>query len=135
MLNIRIIVVFSHQATCLMLCFGLAGIAVGLGARYPHLRETSPSRIAAGFGGTLCLVISTLFIIVMVLCTALPTHYYLIQLGNPMQNALAESDALENINYLKGWIALGWCAMLILGVLATWIPMRVGFKHFCRMET
>ena len=37
-----------HQSTCLMLCLGLSGIAVGLGARLPNLREQSPSRIAAG---------------------------------------------------------------------------------------
>ena len=43
----------------------------------PNLREESPSKIAAGFGGTLNLVVSTLFILVVVLLTALPSHFYL----------------------------------------------------------
>ncbi len=63
MLDISPLVMASHQLTCLILCFGLAGIAVGMGARLPNLREPSPSRIAAGFGGTLCLVVSTLYIL------------------------------------------------------------------------
>ena len=56
------------------LCSGLAGIAVGLGAMMPDLRESSPSKIAAGFGGTLNLVISALFIMLVVLMTAIPWH-------------------------------------------------------------
>ena len=60
-----------------MLCFGLAGIAVGFGAWFPNPREDSPSRLAAGFGGTMTLVVSTLYILILVLMTALPTHFRL----------------------------------------------------------
>ncbi len=77
LLRVPILILFSHQLTCLVLCLGLAGLAVGLGAWLPNLREESPSRIAAGFGGTLTLVSSTLFILFIVLMTALPTHFYL----------------------------------------------------------
>ena len=51
--------------TLLILCFGVSGISVGLGARFPDMRETDPSKIAAGFGGTLNLVASLLFIFVV----------------------------------------------------------------------
>ena len=78
MLRVSVLVVASHQLTCLVLCLGLAGIAVGFGAWLPSLREESPSRIAAGFGGTLTLVSSTLFILFVVLLTALPTHFFLV---------------------------------------------------------
>ncbi len=43
-------VVAVHQLQCLLLCSGLAAMAVGLGAKLPNLRETSPARIASGFG-------------------------------------------------------------------------------------
>ena len=33
-----------HLLTCLMLCVGLSALAVGMGARMPNLRETSPSK-------------------------------------------------------------------------------------------
>ena len=72
MLRVHTLVLVSHQLTCLVLCVGLAGIAVGLGAWLPSLREESPSRIAASFGGTMTLVVSTLYILIVVLLTALP---------------------------------------------------------------
>ena len=43
----------------------------------PDLRAHSPSKIAAGFGGTLNLVISAGYIVVIVLLTALPVHLHL----------------------------------------------------------
>ena len=67
MLQISPLVVAIHQLTCLLLCVGLSGIAVGLGAKMPDLREESPSKIAAGFGGTLSLVISAIYIVIVVL--------------------------------------------------------------------
>lgn len=49
----------------------LSGLAVGLGALFPNLKEDNPSKIVSGFGGTLCLVASfiyiTLFIALLVL--------------------------------------------------------------------
>ena len=44
-------VVAVHLAAAALLSIGLAGVAVGLGAVLPDLRESSPSRIASGFGG------------------------------------------------------------------------------------
>ena len=41
----------------------------------PDLRAHSPSKIAAGFGGTLNLVISAAYIVIVVLLTALPVHF------------------------------------------------------------
>ena len=78
MLRVSALIVGVHQLTCILLCLGLASIAVGLGATMPNFRETSPSKIAAGFGGTLNLVLSALYIIVIVVLTALPCHFYLI---------------------------------------------------------
>ena len=50
MLNISTDMLLVHQITCFSLCCGLSAIAVGLGA-CPTCGETSPSKIAAGFGG------------------------------------------------------------------------------------
>ena len=51
-----------HMGMVAVLCFGLSGISVGLGARLPNLKESDPSKIAAGFGGTLNLLVSLVFI-------------------------------------------------------------------------
>ena len=132
MLRVPILILFSHQLTCLLLCLGLAGIAVGLGAWLPNLREESPSRIAAGFGGTLTLVSSTLFILFVVLLTALPTHFFL-----AAQAAGSASDFVGRAHlqawFLWWWIA-GTAASIVLGAVATFLPLRVGFRAFREME-
>ena len=78
MLQVPMLVIAVHQLTCVLLCLGLASIAVGFGAMMPNFHETSPSKIAAGFGGTLNLVLSALYIMVVVVLTALPCHFYLL---------------------------------------------------------
>jgi ABC-2 type transport system permease protein len=51
---------------------GLCGLAVGLGALFPNLKEDNPSKIVSGFGGTLCLVISFIYIVLYVTLIAIP---------------------------------------------------------------
>jgi ABC-2 type transport system permease protein len=50
----------------------LSGLAVGLGVLFPNFKEDNPSKIVSGFGGTLCLVASFLYITVFVSSVALP---------------------------------------------------------------
>ncbi|HEY1378857.1 MAG TPA: hypothetical protein VGF55_18800, partial [Gemmataceae bacterium] len=45
-----------HLAAAAVVAVGLSGLSVGLGAVVPNFRETDPSRIAVGFGGTLNLI-------------------------------------------------------------------------------
>ncbi len=118
MLQISNWVVLLHQLTCCTLCLGLSGIAVGLGAIMPSARETSPSKIAAGFGGTLNLVLSAIYIVAVVLLTALPCHFYL-ETEKP---------------WVRWWLIGGVSMALILGVLATWLPMRQGLRAFRTWE-
>ena len=93
MLRVSPKILASHQLTCVILCFGLSGIAVGLGAKMPSLREQSPSRIAAGFGGTLNLVFSTLYIILVVLLTAVPVQWPLKSLTLRIRSAVPASHS------------------------------------------
>jgi ABC-2 type transport system permease protein len=50
----------------------LSGLAVGLGAVFPNFKEENPSKIVSGFGGTLCLVGSFIYITIFVSLVALP---------------------------------------------------------------
>ncbi len=132
MLRVDPLIVASHQLTCLILCFGLSGIAVGLGARIPNLREQSPARIAAGFGGTLNLVLSTLYILVVVLLTAVPSHFYL---GGASWTAVQFlPSAVRFESWVRVWLFAGTAASLVLGGLATAIPLAIGFRAFRRLE-
>ena len=132
MLNAWPIVLISHQLTCLMLCLGLSGIAVGFGAWLPSLRDESPSRIAAGFGGTLTLVISTLYILVVVLFTALPMHFYLVAEYATTSRGLYVDANIEG--WILAWLAGGILGSVLLGILATWLPLGIGLRAFRRLE-
>jgi ABC-2 type transport system permease protein len=128
MLNVSPLVIGVHQLTCILLCMGLASIAVGLGAMMPNFHETSPSKIAAGFGGTLNLVLSALYIMVIVVLTALPCHFYLIAGDGPW------GDALWSPQDLRIWLIGGISAALVVGVVATVVPLYRGLRAFRRLE-
>lgn len=53
-----------------LLSFGLNGLAVGLGVLFPNLRESNAAKIVSGFGGTLCLVGSFVYILIFILLLA-----------------------------------------------------------------
>ncbi len=133
MLQVPMVVVASHQLTCVILSVGLSGIAVGLGARFPNLRESSPSRIAAGFGGTLALVLSTVYILAVVLLSALPCHLYLAagQSGHPIGLLAEVADVHRMLTYC---LLAGTVGSVGLGFLATVVPLRIGFRAFQQIE-
>ena len=116
-----------HQLVCWAICIGLSAIAVGLGAKFPNLREPSPAKIAAGFGGTLNLVVSAIFIIVTVLTVAFPCYHWV--------------ESMDDGGASK-WFGLGSLSLLLLSILlaslmavaATVLPLRIGLTAFRRME-
>jgi ABC-2 type transport system permease protein len=128
MLNVPPLVIGVHQLTCVLLCLGLASFAVGLGAMMPNFQETSPSKIAAGFGGTLNLVLSALYIMVVVVFTALPCHFYLLAGKGPWGT---EFFSAEN---LKMWLIIGTTAAIVVGAIATIVPLRRGLRAFRQLE-
>ena len=128
MLNVSLMVILVHQLICLLLCIGLSGMAVGLGALMPNFSDQSPSKIAAGFGGTLNLVLSALYILVVVLLTALPCHFYLMASGTEMSPRMLQHD------YLNFWLTAGITVSLIIALIVTIVPMRMGLKAFRRLE-
>ncbi len=131
MLGVSPVVLASHQLTSLILCVGLSGIAVGLGARLPNLREQSPSRIAAGFGGTLNLTISTLYILAVVLLTAFPCNFFLAA-QQAADHLPADRFVIDRQTQI--WLLGATAASLVLGVLATVVPLRIGFRAFRQLE-
>jgi ABC-2 type transport system permease protein len=132
MLRVDWLIAVSHQVTCLVLCVGLSGIAVGLGAGMPSPREQSPSRIAAGFGGTLNLVASTLYIILVVLLTAVPAHFYFASIHSGAADMMVERFALSP--WLVWWLLWGTIGSVVLGAAATFLPLWLGFRALRRFE-
>jgi ABC-2 type transport system permease protein len=132
MLGISRSLIWVHEICCVVLCMGLSGIAVCLGARMPDLRESSPAKIAAGFGGTLCLVLSSLFIMLVVVIAATPTHLAMATRafggGGPPPTGL--------LGWASGPQGTATSLLLIgfLGVVATFLPLELGLRAFRRLE-
>jgi ABC-2 type transport system permease protein len=130
MLQVPAPIIVVHQIACVVLCLGLSAIAVGLGAKMPDLRENSPSKIAAGFGGTLNLVISAIFIVIVILFTALPVHL----------NLAAQSEQYANAGPLfqflgsPAGIATGITLTIVTGLVSTVWPLSIGLRAFRQLE-
>jgi ABC-2 type transport system permease protein len=124
MLEMPVEVFLLHTLTLAVLAVGLSGLSVGLGASMPNFRETDPSKIAAGFGGTLNLVASLLFLLFTLGLMALPWHLqkaFLKNAGSP----LPQGGLL---------VILGTITGLFLGGLTVVFPLRMGIRSLQRME-
>jgi ABC-2 type transport system permease protein len=132
MLGLHWRLVVIHEVCCVVLCMGLSGIAVGLGARMPELRESSAAKISSGFGGTLSLVVSSLFIMVVVIVAAIPTHLFLLAhaLGT---SRLASKGFLAWAGGPQGTLA-SLVVVVVVGLTATLIPLRLGLRAFRTLE-
>lgn len=66
MLKLSHDLVLLHGVAVVLQTLGLCGIAAGLGTLFPNLEETNSAKIVSGFGGTLCLICSFLYILAFV---------------------------------------------------------------------
>lgn len=55
--------ILFFSASILMMSYGLTSLALSLGALVPNFREANPARIVSGFGGTVCLIASFVYIV------------------------------------------------------------------------
>ena len=64
--------ILFFMAAMIMLSYGLTALALALGTLLPDFREQNPARIVSGFGGTLCLISSFLYILASIGVLILP---------------------------------------------------------------
>ena len=122
-----------HQLTCLAQSCGLCALAVGMGAQFPDLREPSPAKISSGFGGTMTLVLSVAFILLIVSVNGVATcgwmHY---ADGDIDSDWFARSHWTEYGTFAS--VILGALITVILGLVATISPLQAGIRHLQRIE-
>ena len=115
MLSIPLERILYFTLTVGVMAFTLNALAVGLGAVYPNFREDNPSKIVSGFGGTLCLVLSFLYIIGMLSLMAATSRW-----------AFGGSSAVI--------FGLGWGLFLGGSFLLGWLPLRAGIRKMASVE-
>jgi ABC-2 type transport system permease protein len=104
------------SAAVTIMTFTLNGLAIGLGALYPNLKEDNPSKIVSGFGGTFCLVLSFLYILGSVV---------LLAVGSPWSRRGAPPPWL---------VAACWFGFAALSMLLGWLPLKLGLRRAARFE-
>jgi ABC-2 type transport system permease protein len=89
---------------------------LGLGAIYPNFREENPAKIVSGFGGTLCLALSFMYIVgaITSLAIASPWGWH------------GEASLL--------WILSGWSIFAALSLTLGWLPYRLGLRRVQSLE-
>ncbi len=121
MLNLSLSRVLLFAATIVIMSASLSAIAVGLGTLFPNLREDNPSKIVSGFGGTLCLVLSFIYILLMMTCLILPV-------------AVSGPEAV-----LKGTVhpvvaTAATLTALLVSACACFIPLKLAYRKAAMME-
>ena len=100
-------------AVVTVMTFALNGLAVGLGVLYPNIKETNPNKIVSGFGGTLCFVLSSVYIIA----------------------ALALLVAGGSGLHARAGLALGCITGFVgLSCAVGWFPMKLALRQLKNFE-
>jgi ABC-2 type transport system permease protein len=87
-----------------IMTFALNGLAIGLGVLYPNFKDANPAKIVSGFGGTLCLVLSSVYIIASIALLVFGTG----GLHARASWALGSTSAFVLLSLLIGWLPLRW---------------------------
>ena len=100
-------------AVITVMTFALNGLAIGLGVLYPNMKEANPNKIVSGFGGTLCFVLSSFYILASLL---------LLGLGEAGLHASA------------AWAAEGIIGFVLLSACVGWAPLKLGLQQLKNFE-
>jgi ABC-2 type transport system permease protein len=116
-------------ATVVLMSFTLCGIAVGVGALFPNFStgstanrpDDNPAKIVSGFGGTLCFLLSLMYIGLVISAEAAGTYF---QFGPQLGGEFGDS-----------WALLGsWLFVSVLSLIAGCVPMALALKRVDSLE-
>ena len=100
-------------AVITVMTFALNGLATGLGVLYPNIKETNPNKIVSGFGGTLCFVLSSIYIIASLTLLVVGDGGF-------------HGHAAWTIGCILGFVGLSF--------LIGWVPMRLAMRQLKDFE-
>ena len=105
--------VLFFGAVVTVMTFSLNGLAVGLGVLFPNVKETNPNKIVSGFGGTLCFVLSSVYIL---------ASLALLVVGG------------GGFHGNTSWAIACMIGFIILSFFVGWLPMTIGLKQLKDFE-
>ena len=108
--------VVFFAAVITVMTFSLNGLAAGVGVLYPNFKETNPSKIVSGFGGTFCLVMSFLYILVSLVVLAVGS-------AEMINQAPSQIFAIASV-----------VIFIVISILIGWLPLKLGQRELRRFE-
>lgn len=100
-------------AVITVMTYTLNGLAIGLGVLFPNVKETNPNKIVSGFGGTLCFVLSSVYIIAALALLVVGG-------GGFHSNTV--------------WVALCIIGFCIMSIAIGWLPMKLAMNQLKEFE-
>jgi ABC-2 type transport system permease protein len=116
-------VIGLHALAVAVIALGLSALNVGLGAVLPNFRETDPSKVVVGFGGTVNMVVGLGFLLAVIGLMVVPFH------TAQLARAVRTGDVA-----VSPWVYAGIPAGLALGLLAVVVPLRAGARALRGVE-
>ena len=108
--------VVFFAAVITVMTFSLNGLAAGVGVLYPNFKETNPSKIVSGFGGTFCLVMSFLYILFSLVVLAIGS-------AEMIHQAPSQIFAVASV-----------VLFIVFSVLIGWLPLKLGQRELRKFE-
>jgi ABC-2 type transport system permease protein len=108
--------------TILLISFGLTSLSIGFGAMTPNFKEDNPARIANGLGGTVCVLVSLLYL-GTIIALEVPVAMHIFLRGVPV---------LENC--FSCTVVACFAGFAVVNAAAIVLPMYYGLRHWRRIE-
>jgi ABC-2 type transport system permease protein len=116
-------------AVVTVMTFALNGLAVGLGVLYPNLKETNPNKIVSGFGGTLCFVLSSVYIIASL------TFLVLGEMAPHPSSEISNEGFMGFLVFHATYAAMASIiGFVVLSFFIGWLPMKLALRHLKDFE-
>ena len=87
----------TDSIVILMVTISLNSMALCLGTLFPNLKEENSAKIVSGFGGTLCLILSFIYIIIIMLLMAFPLAVDNLSFGSFVTQNASTADNISRI--------------------------------------
>jgi ABC-2 type transport system permease protein len=110
--------------TVFMMTFGITAMGVGLGAVFPKFKHENVAQIPTGFGGIVYMLLTMLFIGVVITLEAWPVY------------RIFTADTIGGHISPSGWamISVSFLLVLIVNILALFLPMKAGLDRLSQRE-
>lgn len=115
-------IMILSTGTVFFVSVGLTSLALGLGALTPNFKEDNPARIANGLGGTVSVILSLIYLAIVV----------------ALEVPIATRAIMEGIPWSGGLFSCTVClcvaGLIVVNLVAIVLPMRLGLRHWRRIE-